>query len=309
MNTAPAQRVDRIEQLRKDRPRSRFLRWSLTGFVLLLVFSLFSGEFQLEHVFSAQRLRNLENFALEVLPPPIRRGEGLQAGLAWAGEILASPMGFEALGKTLAISILAILLAFFVALILTPPGTRSLACPEPFLPGLTSKRRALVLSWAATLFLTRFFYVFLRAIPEYIWAFILIQIFGLSAWPAIVALAIHNSGILGKLFSETVENLPSAPAIAMRGLGAGRAQIFCFALFPTGLSRFLVYFFYRWETCIRESTVLGMLGIVSLGYYIRDAQATINTPVMLFLILLGSGLVLIGDIFSALVRYLVRNSS
>lgn len=302
-------RAARVEQLRRGRPRSRYLRWSLGIFVLLLFLSLFSGEFRLEHILAPQRLQNLERFLHEMLPPPVRRGEGWQAGLAWAGDLLASPKGFAALGKTLAISILAILLAFFVATLLTPPGTRSLACPDPYIPALSGPRRSLVLFWKATLHLTRVAYVFLRAIPEYIWAFILIQIFGFSAWPAILALAIHNSGILGKLFSETVENLPPAPAMALRGLGATRAQIFWLDLFPTGLTRFLVYFFYRWETCIRESTVLGMLGIVSLGYYIRDAQARLDTPEMLFLILLGSGLVLLGDLLSTLIRYKVRHAS
>ncbi len=309
MTALASERMTQIEQLRRDRPRSRFLRWSLSAFVLLLVLSLFSGEFGFEQVFSPRRLQNLENFLTETLPPPIRRGEGLAAGLAWASDILMSPKGFPALGKTLAISILSILLAFFVAILLTPPGSRSLACPEPYLPGLASAKGVRSFLWNVCLHFCRFFYVFLRAIPEYIWAFLLIQMFGFSAWPAILALAIHNSGILGKLFSETVENLPPESTIALRGIGAGRAQLFWFSLFPTGLSRFLVYFFYRWETCIRESTVLGMLGIVSLGYYINDAQATINTPEMLFLIFLGSGLVLLGDLFSALIRYLVRHAN
>jgi len=308
MNAPTDPQTARIRLLFRQRPRSRYVRWSLTAFVLLMLGSLFSGEFQLDQIFSPRRLQNLQRFLGEMLPPPIQRGEGLHAGMSWAADLLASPMGVPALAKTLAISILAILLAFFVAIFLTPPGSRTLACPEPYLPGLASNLGARAILWRISLPLTRATYAFLRAIPEYIWAFLLIQIFGLSAWPAILALAIHNSGILGKLFSETVENLPPEPAIALRGLGAGRAQIFWFALFPTGLSRFLVYFFYRWETCIRESTVLGMLGIVSLGYYISDAQATINTPVMVFLILTGSVLVLLGDLMSTLIRYLVRNA-
>ena len=71
-------------------------------------------------------------------------------------------------------------------------------------------------------------------------------------------------------------------------------------------SRFLLFFFYRWETCVREATVLGMLGISSLGFWIQDARARNHYDDMFFLILLGGLLVLIGDLVSAAAREWVR---
>ena len=80
------------------------------------------------------------------------------------------------------------------------------------------------------------------------------------------------------------------------------------AIVPAGLPRFLLYFFYRWETCVREATVLGMLGMASLGYLILDARAGNRYDEMLFYVLLGVGLVLAGDLVSAAVRRVVRRA-
>ena len=131
---------------------------------------------------------------------------------------------------------------------------------------------------------------------------------GPSAWPAVLALAIHNAGILGKLGAETVENLDRAPLRALRLLGAERAQIAASAVLPLALSRFLLYFFYRFETCVREATVLGMLGVVSLGYWIRDARSNHYYDEMLLFVALGALIVLAGDLASACARAFVRKA-
>ncbi|MCZ6751465.1 MAG: ABC transporter permease subunit, partial [Acidobacteria bacterium] len=94
-----------------------------------------------------------------------------------------------------------------------------------------------------------------------------------------------------------------------RALGATRAQMVFSALFPLTFSRFLLFFFYRWETCVREATVLGMLGISSLGFWIQDARARNHYDEMFFLILLGGLLVLIGDLVSAAAREWVRRQN
>ena len=74
-------------------------------------------------------------------------------------------------------------------------------------------------------------------------------------------------------------------------------------------SSFLLYFFYRWETCLREATVLGMLGILSLGSLIRDARAANFYDDMVLYVLFGVALVLVGDGVSAAARALVRRSA
>ncbi|MDG2125474.1 MAG: hypothetical protein P8J87_17350, partial [Verrucomicrobiales bacterium] len=77
-------------------------------------------------------------------------------------------------------------------------------------------------------------------------------------------------------------------------------------LFPGVLPRFFVYFFYRWESCSRDATVLGMLGVTSLGFLIRDARARFNYDELLAFVLMGVFIVLVGDFASWLVRRFLR---
>jgi phosphonate transport system permease protein len=141
-----------------------------------------------------------------------------------------------------------------------------------------------------------------------VWGFLLLVILGPSPWAAVLALVLHNVGILGRLDAETIENLPPRVPKALRGLGAGRLQIAALGLAPAAIPRFVLYFFYRFETCVREATVLGMLGVVSLGYFILDARARNHYDDMLFFVLLGAAIVIIGDVVSALARSAVRRA-
>ena len=142
----------------------------------------------------------------------------------------------------------------------------------------------------------------LRAMPEYILAFVF-AVLGPGAWPAVLALAVHNVGILGRLGAEVVDDLDHGPGRQARAAGASRAQIaWCVAL-PQATPRWLVFVFYRLESCIRESVVLGMLGVGTLGYLIQnDARAKLRYDEMLLYLALGLILVLGGDRVSRAVR-------
>jgi phosphonate transport system permease protein len=141
------------------------------------------------------------------------------------------------------------------------------------------------------------------------WAFIALAVFGPNVWAAVIALAIHNAGILGKLNAEVIENLDPRTMRSLRSAGATRMQVALVAIRPAVFGRLLLLFFYRWETCVREATVLGMLGIVSLGYFIQDARARQHYDVMLVLILACVVVVLIGDAASALARRIARRAA
>ena len=78
------------------------------------------------------------------------------------------------------------------------------------------------------------------------------------------------------------------------------------SIVPVLTPRFLLYFFYRWESCVRESTVLGMLGMASLGFWIVDARARNMYDDMMFFVICGAILVVLGDFVSAFVRHRLR---
>lgn len=302
-------RANRIRQLHRQRRKGWFLRANAIGLLLLLAIAWIQLDIQLNDLFSERRLTNLKRFLKNDLYPfPLRDQPFSIAALSnWASSIWEEK-GAEATVATLGIAVAAIILAAIWALALVFPAARNLATHEPFLPSGRPATWPTRLKWFALTGATRTLFVVARAVPEYILAFLLVAMLGPGAWPAILALAIHNFGILGKLGAEVVENVdPEIPA-ALRGQGLSRIQIAVTGLVPVSLSKWLLFFFYRWETCIREATVLGMLGIASLGYWVRDARARDWYDEMTLFILMGAGLVLAGDLVSALTRRVVRRA-
>ena len=298
-----------IRRLHRERPRRRAARW-MGGLLLALVAcSWWLGDFRISEMWSPTRQENLERFLTELRPYPLQ-GRPWDWGIAarWAMDVLTGK-GLEAAVRTTAIAVVAIVLSAFGGLALCLTAARTVATPEPFLPSAKTPSGFSRHAWRSVVGLTRAFLIFLRSLPEYIWAFILISLIGPSVWPAILALAIHNGGILGKLNAEVVENLEPSPFCSLRGLGATRGQVVIGGIVPAIVPRFLLFFFYRWESCVREATVLGLLGIVSLGYWIQDARARLHYDEMFFLVLLGAVIVILGDIVSVIAREIIRRAS
>ena len=297
-----------VRRLRHQRPRDPFVRWSVVVLVALVAYGWISGEFGFAEFASDRRLANLRRFLGELVPYPLQdRSWNLAMALDWLGALM-DEKGWLAAATTLSVSVAAIGLAGLGGLVLSLPSARTLATPEPYQPHAAAPSRSARAGWGLLVAVTRVALMFFRAIPEYLWAFLLIASLGPVSWAAVLALAIHNTGILGKLNAEVIENLEPAPLASLRALGAGRTQIAIAGILPAMVPRFLLFFFYRWETCVREATVLGMLGIVSLGYFVQDARARQQYDVMFVLILLGSVLVLVGDLVSVIARGVVRRS-
>lgn len=297
----------RIAELRRARPRSLLLRGSLLALAAIAAYAWLAGDFNLGELFHGPRAANWQRFwAEDALPAPLRDGSESGELRAWLSQQWAEK-GVSGAGRSLGISVLAIVLAGAVALLLAPLGARTLMICDPYVPH--TRHNALCHAfWVSISGAVRLISVLLRAIPEYVWAFLLLAVFGPSAWPAVLALAIHNSGILGRLGAETVENLPPGPLAALRSSGASRRQLAVAAVFPLALSRWLLLFFYRFETCVREATVLGMLGVVSIGYYVVEAKARFRYDEILFLIALSAILVAAADVMSQIARRFVRES-
>jgi len=292
-----------------DARRSRWLQatgWTLAAGV---GWAWISGGFGLDDMEAAQRAENLRRFGREILPWPVQQGRGSwDTVTAWAGNLLfAGPNpGLKAALNTLAMSIVAIVLAGGLAWLLLPLAARSLATPHPFLPSSAHTNPLVRWGWKGVVAVSRIALVFGRAVPEYVWAFVFIAFVSDQFWAAILALALHNAGILGRLGAEIVENAEAPVPRGLRALGATRGQVLAIGLIPTALPRFLVYFFYRWETCLREGTVLGILGVGTLGRLIKDARAADRYDEMLFFVLLGAALVFAGDLVSSFARRWVR---
>ncbi len=186
-------RSEQIQALRKARPRDRFLRGSLIAVACLVLYSLVMGDFSFADIFSKQSQSRLATFweYLSEKDEPGSPRDLIRVDLR--------SRALDATMTTLWLSIAAMFLAGLGAFVLSAFAARNLATAEPFIASQKPVTAAKRLAWGGVVWLTRGFLIIARAIPEYIWAFLLIGLFGLGAWPAVLALALHNLGILGRL--------------------------------------------------------------------------------------------------------------
>lgn len=140
------------------------------------------------------------------------------------------------------------------------------------------------------------FLVVVRSTPEFILAYIFLQLWGPSMLPAIVALALHNGAIIGHLMGRFSDEVKLRPDRA-RGL-----NLYGFEMLPRIYGQFLAYLFYRWEVIMRETAILGILGIATLGFFIDSALSEIRIDRAMFLIVVTAALNIGIDILSRRIR-------
>ncbi|MEB0150541.1 phosphonate ABC transporter, permease protein PhnE [Pseudomonas sp. CCC2.2] len=179
-------------------------------------------------------------------------------------------IGYGAL-ETLAMSALGTLLAAVFGLLLALPAAGRFGWP---------------LQSASRLVLNA-----LRAIPEMVWATLMVLAAGLGPNAGTLALALHTTGVLGRLFAEALENTPPEPAEAIRLQGGNPVWAFCYGTLPNLLPQLLAYCLYRWENNIRMASVLGFVGAGGLGQMLyvslslfQEAQASTVILAMLLLV-------------------------
>lgn len=298
---------DTVAQLHRKRPRSMFLRVSVLVTVLAVVLGWMTEKQWQSELPREQRQANMERFMTEVIPYEVRKNDDDWGELwPWLVERVW-PKGAVGLHRTFHIGTIAILMAGFMALMAVPFAARSLAGRDPVaLPGGRERVSGLRggVGW-----LLRVAALVMRSIPEYILAFLLLQIFGPTVWPLILALALHNGGILLRLGSEVVDNRLTRAAEVVVAQGGSRRAVFMGSLLPESFNRFLLLLFYRWETCVREATVLGMLGVLSLGSLIDEANTRLFYDDMVLYVLMGAALVFAGDVLSDFLRRRLKGPS
>jgi len=112
----------------------------------------------------------------------------------------------------------------------------------------------------------------LRAVPEIVIALVLIFILGGGPVPAMIAIALHTAGALGKLFSEVAENADLKPVEGLQSVGAGWLQRMYLGVIPQVAPNFLSYAMLRFEINIRASAILGFVGAGGIGYDLRNTM-------------------------------------
>lgn len=127
-----------------------------------------------------------------------------------------------------------------------------------------------------------------RAINELVFAMLFVVAVGLGPFAGTLALFVHTTGVLAKLFSEAVEASDAGPMEGIRVTGAGRIEEIIFGLIPQVLPLWISVSLYRFESNIRSATVLGMVGGGGIGVALwetmRGFQYAETATIMLVII-------------------------
>jgi phosphonate transport system permease protein len=207
--------------------------------------------------------------------------------------------------ETMALSLMGTVLAVLIALPLGIVSSRTVLggihgeADRRLQPGARLLRA--IPYWGSTLGLN-----LLRSIPELFWALIFILAVGLGPFAGVLALGFHTGGVLGKLFSEVIEDVNPQPIEALQGTGASTAAVLAYGIFPLALPQLVSYTLYRWEVNIRAAAIIGVVGAGGIGRDIYVAISLFHYQQLMTLLLMTLIIVTMVDYLSAWVRALQR---
>lgn len=223
----------------------------------------------------------------DILPPPLQSIEGISQFdlalvtelLSWSHKILVEQalpgvtvtllLALSALGMSHLVSVVASGLAF-----------------KPLTGGVFAG-------------VMKLFLLILRSIPEYIFAFVFMMLLGPSMLPAMLALGLHNGALIAFLTLRQSDTVSASPSFN------GRVDGYCYNILPKIYPNLMGLLFYRFEVILRETSIFGILGVATLGFYIDSAFSEIRYSTALLLMGCTAVLNIVVDLVSR--RFLTKS--
>ena len=263
----------------------------VVGIVGLIVWSAVGAGTDLRVFWSADAWLQIGRFMAGMVPPDLSSD--------FIRRILWSAV------ETIAVSLMGTVLAVLIALPLGIASSHATHAGDQVAAHAQRSRirrlpRALP-CWGSTLLLN-----LLRSIPELFWALIFILAVGLGPFAGVLALGCHTAGVLGKLFSEVIEDADPQPIEALQALGAATGAVLAYGIFPLALPQLISYTLYRWEVNIRAAAIIGVVGAGGIGRDIYVAISLFHYQQLSTLLLVTLAMVTVVDYLSAWVRSLLR---
>ncbi len=141
-----------------------------------------------------------------------------------------------------------------------------------------------------------------RAINEIVFALLFVVAVGLGPLAGVLAVAVHNIGIIAKLFSEAVEAIDPRPVEGIRATGATRLQEVIFGVVPQVMPLWSSYTLYRFETNVRSATVLGIVGAGGIGHSLYENIRSFHYSETAAIVIIVVATVMLIDLVSARIR-------
>lgn len=218
------------------------------------------------------------NFAASVVPEPIRTRHGSIG--TWFWNLAVHQVG-PGIGQTLVLSHLAATLAALTSLVLFPAVSQRFNGKLGQVAGRT-------------------FLIILRGTPDYMLAYLLLQLLGLSMLPAVLALGVHNGGIIAYLMGRHADQL------TYRRDAPRHIDLYAYETVPRLFGQFLALVLYRYEIIVRESAILGTLSIYTLGFYVAATMDDFKMDQAMMLLVATGLLSLLIDVASRTLRSRLR---
>ena len=217
--------------------------WFGLGIVVLLLAGGFAVAEEANSGSFLDGIGHILDFPIDIL------SESLEAGWGWFGLLVAY---LPYLVETINIAVISTLIGFVGGTALSFLASSNLIGSAPA-------------RW-----LVRRVLDVMRALPELVLALFMIVLLGSGPVPAVIAVAFHTIGALGKLFSEVNENADMRPVIGLRAVGATWTQQIRYGIIPQVLPNYLSYGLLRFEINVRASAILGFVGAGGLGQQLKS---------------------------------------
>ncbi|WP_353055475.1 phosphonate ABC transporter, permease protein PhnE [Leucobacter sp. CX328] len=263
-------RARRMDVPRDPRATGRATSWVTLAVVLLALhwFAFQATDFRVDALVTGAN--GMARFISEAFPPDLS-SETLVKGIEGA----LTTLWIGLLGTTLSVPF-ALLLAVFAARTTTPNAFMYQAAR-----GILS---------------------FFRAVPDIVFALIFVTAVGLGPFAGVLALICHNTGVMGKLWAEAMEDIDPGPEQALRTAGASRWQVVSNATIPSVLPQLTGLLLYRFDVNVRSSLVLGLVGAGGIGLLINKAIKTFQFDEMLTYLIIILIVIVAVDLLSGWIR-------
>jgi phosphonate transport system permease protein len=178
------------------------------------------------------------------------------------GQLILDFVSIDLTPNVLQVVIQQMLVTIFQAMLATTLGAL-LALPFSFLAAKNLTGRSLLSAWLY--YLARGILNILRSIEALLYVVIFVFWVGIGPFAGMLALAVTSFALIGKLFSEAIENIDDGPIEAVTATGANRLQMISYAVLPQIVPPFISYLIYQWDINVRMATIIGFAGGGGIG--------------------------------------------
>lgn len=265
---------------------SNTARWSLILCLPLLAVCWFSTGVSWSGLTSERTRRLAGSLVDDLWPPALPRG-----GMA---DLIGATL------DTVAMAVLAMTLAVAITAVLAPAAMHPRQPRSG--PGRALRHLIRTAHWAGA----RVCLLVLRSVPPSVWAILALLVLFPGVIPGAVALGLYTAGILGRLVAEAWETLDPGPADVLVQVGTSRPLAQLVALGPPSVHYLITYTLYRFEICIRDTAIVGVVGAAGLGRLLNEQLASFRFPAVAALLIVSIVLSLGAEVLGRQLRATLR---